>query len=95
MICSLCSREVPELTEHHLVPKSRGGKDCISICADCHKQLHSLYDNKHLENILNTPNTIKGDKKFSKYTKWVSKKQHGAAGKTKRAKDTKNRGRRG
>ena len=40
--CELCNREVSQLTEHHLVPKERGGKDfpTANLCITCHKQIH-------------------------------------------------------
>ncbi|MBM6861321.1 HNH endonuclease, partial [Clostridium saudiense] len=43
-ICELCKRVgVPKITEHHLVPKERGGKDkpTVCLCEDCHRQIHA------------------------------------------------------
>ena len=95
MICVLCEREVPELTDHHVVPKSRGGKELVSICKDCHRQLHALYDNKMLEEVLNTVEAILAEEKFKKYAKWVKRRPFGAVHKAKRANDSRERGRRG
>jgi 5-methylcytosine-specific restriction protein A len=94
-ICILCKREVPFLTGHHIVPKSRGGKELVAICGDCHRQLHALFDNKTLALKVNIVEIIMTDEKFSKYLKWIRKRPFGAVRKTKRNKDSKERGRRG
>jgi hypothetical protein len=94
-ICILCEREVPFLTDHHIVPKSRGGKDLVAICRDCHRQLHALFENKVLESDLNTVEAIIANDSFVKYLKWVDKRPFGAVHKAKRAKDSRSRGRRG
>lgn len=91
----LCKREVPELTEHHLVPKSRGGKETVSICRDCHRQIHALFENKILENDLNTIELLIANEEFARYLKWVAKKPFGAVKKARRSKETRSRGRRG
>jgi len=70
-VCPLCEREVPELTEHHLVPRSRGGLDTVGICRDCHRQLHALFSNKLLETEINTYEAIMADERFVKYIKWL------------------------
>jgi len=94
-VCPLCEREVPELTEHHLVPRSRGGLDTVGICRDCHRQLHALFSNKLLETEINTYEAIMADERFVKYIKWVKRRPFGAVQKAKRAKDSRNRGRAG
>ena len=94
-ICILCQREVPFLTDHHIIPKSRGGKDLVAICRDCHRQLHALFENKTLETELNTVEAIVSNEGFAKYLKWVDKRPFGAVHKAKRARDSKRRGRRG
>ena len=36
-------------SDHHLVPKSRGGKATLAICRDCHRAVHAVFTNKELE----------------------------------------------
>lgn len=93
--CPLCERNVPFLTEHHLIPKSRGGKELLSICRDCHRQIHALFDNKLLEQELHEYELLIENEKFVKYLKWVKKRPFGCVHKAKRAKESRNRGRRG
>ena len=95
-ICPLCRRdELPGLTEHHVVPKSRGGKDTISICRDCNRQIHALFDNKTLECKFNSIEDLRKDSRIIKFTKWIKNKPHGSIQKARRSKNTRNRGRRG
>lgn len=64
MQCQLYSRNVPRLTEHHLVqklvPKQHTKRkkldpgETIDICPACHRQIHVLFDNRQLAQELNT-----------------------------------------
>ena len=44
MICPVCERDVPRVSDHHLLPKSRGGRaeHTVPICLDCHDAIHAL-----------------------------------------------------
>jgi hypothetical protein len=94
-ICTLCEREVPEITDHHTTPRCRGGRQTVEICKDCHKQIHALFDNKRLAEDLNTIEAIRNDRQFLKYLKWIRKRPFGAVHKAKRSRETKRRGRKG
>lgn len=93
--CILCNRDVPFLTDHHVVPKSRGGKKSIAICRDCHRQLHALFDNKTLERQLCSVELIMANNEFCKYLKWISKRPFGVVHKARQSKSRKKCGRRG
>jgi hypothetical protein len=73
-VCPLCEREVPVVSDHHLVPKSRGGRETEPICLDCHGMIHTLFDNKRLERELNTVQALQNEPQFEKYLKWVSRR---------------------
>jgi len=94
-ICILCQRDVPYLTDHHIVPKSRGGTELVAICRNCHRQLHVLFGNKTLEAELNTVDVIMANEQLIKYLAWVEKRPFGSVHKAKRSKDSRKRGRRG
>jgi len=96
--CPLCSRDVPEdrLSDHHLIPKSRGGKETLAICADCHRQVHALFTNKQLASELNTVDAIMADERFARFARWIAKRPpERRMRKAKRAKGTRKRGRGG
>ncbi len=71
--CPLCKRNMLlcNLTKHHLVPKSRGGKTTEKICRTCHRQLHALFTNKELARELNSVEALKENKDVQKYLSWV------------------------
>ena len=74
-ICELCKREVSELTEHHLLPKQRGGK-CFNttlLCKTCHKQIHALYTNRELGARLFSIDRLNNDSKIKKYLNFIKK----------------------
>jgi len=50
-ICPLCGRLIPDdqRDEHHLVPKSRGGRQTQPLHRICHRQIHALFSEAELE----------------------------------------------
>ena len=54
MQCELYRREMEKLTIHHLIPRQYSKRkkieigDAVNICSPCHRQIHSLFDNKLL-----------------------------------------------
>jgi hypothetical protein len=93
--CPLCGREVQRVSDHHLTPRSRGGKETLPICLDCHKSVHAFFTNKELEDTYHTVEALLGDEKFAKHMKWFSKQDPNRRYKTKRVADKKRRGRGG
>lgn len=93
--CPLCQRPDVKMSDHHLVPKSRGGKITEPICNACHRQIHALFDNKRLETELNTVEALLAEPQFQKYLAWIRKQPPGRKFKTKRSRGTRKRGRRG
>lgn len=93
--CPLCNRPMHYASDHHLVPKTRGGKDTVTICYDCHQAIHSLFSNKDLENKYNTVDSLLSDERFAKTAKFISRQDPTRKTRTKNAKDQKRRGRNG
>ena len=87
MDCEICKREM-ELTEHHLIPKTRHlnkktrknyslrelKKNVIMICRPCHDQLHKMFDGKQLEREFNTLDKILANEKIQGWIKFIEKK---------------------
>ncbi len=79
MLCQLCDRAVPSLTEHHLIPRQHTKRkkldpgETIEICPACHRQIHVLFDNRHLAQELNTVERLKADPAMAKFLAWVRK----------------------
>lgn len=91
--CPLCNRVVPKVSDHHLTPRSRGGKDTLPICLDCHRSVHAFFTNKELEKKYNTVELLLSDEKFSKHIQWLSKQDPNRRYKTDRVSNKRNRGR--
>lgn len=74
--CPVCRREVPlEFQEkHHLVPKSKKGKETIILCRSCGDQLHKLFTNKQLEKTYKTIEAILSNEDVQRWILWISKK---------------------
>ena len=86
-VCELCLREAVRFTEHHLVPRSRGGKHGpkARLCPTCHRQLHAMFSEKTLANELNSIERLRSDPDFAGYLKWASKQKDGATFRVRRA----------
>lgn len=72
-ICELCSRTVSTLTEHHLIPLQKGGKNkkTIHLCPTCHKQIHALFTNRELAARFNTLEALKKDIRIIKFLRFI------------------------
>ncbi len=79
MECELCAREMKNLTVHHLIPRQHTKRKnleispTIDICSACHRQIHVLFDNKHLAQELNTIKALKAEPQMRKFLTWVRK----------------------
>ena len=85
--CSLCSRDTPTqyLEKHHLVPRSRKGKEYIWVCCDCGNQIHKLFTNKELETTYNSLESLMANENVKKWVKWIrTKKEFGFCMKSKK-----------
>ena len=85
--CQLCERVVPEITRHHLIPRTRHStkrnkrtfdRDEVQrtalLCHPCHKQIHVLFDEKELEQELNTLERLRTHPELAKFINWVRDK---------------------
>lgn len=73
--CELCNRNVSFITNHHLIPKQKGGKDykTIKLCTTCHKQIHALFSNAELATLYNSIDALKRNDRIIKFLKFVQK----------------------
>lgn len=75
--CPLCLHPYDrrELTRHHLVPKSRGGRETILLCRPCHRQLHAVYTEKELERRFPTVELLLSAEELQPYLVWVRRRK--------------------
>jgi len=72
-ICSLCGRAVSQVTKHHIVPKSEGGKQTVDLCLTCHWTLHKYFTNETLARDKSTLEALRADPDIARYLQWVKK----------------------
>lgn len=90
ILCPICKRELGKInvSKHHLVPKSKGGKhgETILIHNICHQKIHSLFSEKELKENYNTVEKLRASEEMISFSKWVSKKAPEFYQKNKRSK---------
>src|SRR5512135_3502304 len=85
--CPICERPNYHPSDHHIVPKSRGGRTTETICQDYHKAIHAMFTNKELEETYHTPEALLAHEEFAKQIKFLQKQDPGGRTKTKKNKD--------
>lgn len=82
VLCALCGRQVPRavITEHHLVPRERGGKPehVVPMCRPCHGHVHALFDNKTLAASLNTLDALRRAPDVARFVRFIRKQDPAA-----------------
>jgi hypothetical protein len=93
MDCPLCERENYYPSDHHLIPKSRGGTydDVMCICESCHQAIHKLFSNKELESIYNNVDALLTHEKFAKTLAFIKKQNPQTKIKTERSRERQGR----
>lgn len=75
--CPICKRKVPSepyWEDHHLIPKSKKGKEKVRMCGLCHDAIHKAISNSDLKNKYNTIAMLLEHDKIKNWVKWISKK---------------------
>lgn len=62
------------MEKHHLIPKSKGGKETIPVCIDCGNQLHKLFTLKQMKDKYHTVDILLSDERVQTWIKWIIKK---------------------
>jgi len=75
MKCPLCNRELDKTADlHHLVPKSKKGKETVRLHKVCHNKIHSLFDEKILDKHYNTIEKLLENDDIQRFVNWIKKK---------------------
>jgi 5-methylcytosine-specific restriction enzyme A len=75
--CPICRHRYArvELTKHHLVPKSRQGRETVLLCRNCHRQIHALYTEKELERAFGTLDSLLAAERLQAWIAWARKRK--------------------
>jgi hypothetical protein len=73
--CPICGREADDtLSEHHLIPKCKKGKETVTLHRVCHDFIHATFTDKELAHDYNTIEKLVADERVQKFGKWCSKR---------------------
>jgi hypothetical protein len=92
--CPLCGRAVPlsQRDAHHLVPKSKGGRETAWLHRICHRQLHALFSETELAVRYNHVEALLAHPEVKRFVDWVKTKPDDFFERTRKSRD---KGRRG
>jgi len=73
--CALCGRPLGRRVEwHHVVPKSRGGRETLPLHPICHRAIHANVSNKDLERLYPTLEALKAREDIAAFLTWIANK---------------------
>jgi hypothetical protein len=74
-ICALCHRPLGRRVErHHVVPKSRGGRETVALHPICHRAIHGIASTKDLARLYPTLSAIRALPEMARFLAWVANK---------------------
>ena len=76
LVCPLCERVIPtsQRDAHHLVPKSKGGRQTEYLHRICHRQIHALFNETELARQYNSVEALLAHPEMARFITWVKTK---------------------
>ena len=76
LVCPLCERPIPpaQRDAHHLVPKSKGGRQTAFLHRICHRQIHALLTETELARKYATVDALLAHPGLQAFLAWVKTK---------------------
>jgi hypothetical protein len=73
VICPLCDRAIPkpQRDEHHLIPKSHGGRKTAVLHRICHRQIHAVFTETELARQYHSIDLLKQQEEMAGFIAWV------------------------
>lgn len=77
--CPLCQRPIPapQRDRHHLVPKSKGGRETALLHRICHRQIHALFTETELARQYASAEALLQHPEMLAFVAWVKTKPDG------------------
>ena len=75
--CPLCGRPLipgPTIDEHHLVPRSQGGKEKFLVHKVCHQKIHQVFTEKQLARQFSSWEQLQSHEDIAVFIEWVKKR---------------------
>lgn len=76
VVCALCDRWIPPAQRdlHHLVPKSKGGRQTAPLHRICHRQIHALLTEAELARQYASVEALRQHAELRVFLDWVRTK---------------------
>lgn len=76
LVCPLCERTIlaSQRDAHHLIPKSKGGKETEYLHRICHRQIHALFTETELARQYNNVEALLAHPEMARFVSWVRAK---------------------
>lgn len=73
VVCPLCGRDIPpsQRDAHHLVPKSKGGRQTTLMHRVCHRQIHAVLTEAELARQYATVEALLEHPELKAFVSWV------------------------
>lgn len=75
--CPLCDRPLvagPSVDEHHLLPKSQGGKSKSPIHRICHRKIHATFSERELAKDFSSWSSLRLHPEIAAFIVWIANK---------------------
>ena len=73
--CFLCGRLLGRRIEyHHIVPKSRGGRETAPVHPICHRTIHAALANREIERDYADPAALRAHPEIARFLVWIRDK---------------------
>lgn len=73
--CWLCVRPIGrKVQQHHPVPKSKKGRETVSVHPICHRAIHANFSNAELARIGENRAALLQNEALAKFVEWVKDK---------------------
>lgn len=75
--CPLCGRAMRAgsvVDRHHLVPKSKGGRETVQMHRICHRKLHTVLSEGELARDYATPERLREHPAIAAFIRWIRRR---------------------
>ena len=76
LVCPLCERPIPgaQKDAHHLVHKSKGGRQTEYLHRICHRQIHALFSEAELARQYHSVEALLAHPEMARFVAWIRTK---------------------
>lgn len=75
--CPLCGRPLvpgPSVNEHHLTPRTHGGRETVTLHRICHDKIHAVLSEAELRDHFHSIERLRAHPDIAAFLRWVARK---------------------